>query len=178
MSNFRLSRSPLALMVAVPLLASLPAPLLAPPAAAQATSGCDAQPRRNIGRSILGRALGDVVGRATGSLGGAARFIPSAEVADTLTEAIACRLDPQEQQQAAEATVEATRGDQVGATSEWTSGTRNNVSGRSVVTQRTANGDGSSCMMVDDIIIVEGEETRVSKRMCRVPPSARYVLAA
>ena len=38
--------------------------------------------------------------------------------------------------------------------------------------------DGTQCMNVTDIIIVEGEETRVSKRMCKGPGQARYVLAA
>jgi hypothetical protein len=33
-------------------------------------------------------------------------------------------------------------------------------------------------MNVTDIVIVEGEETRVSKKMCRGPGQSRYVLAA
>ena len=148
-------------------------------ASAQPANGCEApSPQRSIGRSILGRVIGDAVGRASGNLGYAARFVPSAEVADTLTDAIACRLDEQEQRQAAEATLEATRGDQVGAQSQWTSNTRANVSGRSVVAARSDEADGSACMLVDDIIIVNGEETRAQKRMCRVPPSQRYTLAA
>lgn len=157
--------------------------LLAPafPAAAQTAQGCEA-PRansgRSIGRSILGRAVGDLVGRATGNLGYAARFVPSAEVADTMTEAIACRLDPQEQRQAADATIEATRGEEVGSSSSWTSSSRANVHGTSTVAARDDGPDGSRCMLVDDIIIVNGEETRAQKRMCRVPPSPRYTLAA
>ena len=87
----------------------LPAPVMlavATPAAAQA-SGC-AAPRntgRSIGRSVLGRVIGDVANRAGNSLGYASRFVPSAEVADTLTDSIACRLDTQEQVKAKDATI-------------------------------------------------------------------------
>jgi surface antigen len=164
----------------------LPAPVMlavATPAAAQST-GCEA-PRssgRSIGRSILGRVIGDATNRVAGNLGYAARFVPSAEVADTLTDSIACRLDTQEQVKAKDATIEATRSEQVGSTSNWTSDTRANVSGRSTVVARddapAGQPNGSRCMVVDDIIIVNGEETRAQKRMCRVPPSTRYALAA
>lgn len=164
----------------------LPAPALlavATPAAAQ-TSGCEA-PRsagRSIGRSILGRVIGDVANRAGNSLGYAARFVPSSEVADTLTDTIACRLDTQEQVKAKDATIEATRSEQVGATSSWTSETRANVSGRSTVVARddapAGQPNGSRCMLIDDVILVNGEETVQQKRMCRVPPSTRYALAA
>lgn len=164
----------------------LPAPVMlgvATPAAAQA-SGCEA-PRsagRSIGRSILGRVIGDVAGRASSSLGYAARFVPSAEVADTLTDTIACRLDTQEQVKAKDATIEATRSEAVGSTSSWTSETRANVSGRSTVVARddrpAGQPNGSRCMLIDDVILVNGEETVQQKRMCRVPPSTRYALAA
>jgi hypothetical protein len=30
------------------------------------------------------------------------------------------------------------------------------------------------CITVTDIVIIEGEETRAEKRMCRAPGSARY----
>jgi hypothetical protein len=33
-------------------------------------------------------------------------------------------------------------------------------------------------MTVNDFVIVDGEETRVSKRMCKGPGDTRYVLAA
>lgn len=146
-------------------------------------NGCQTpRPSRGIGRNILGRVLGDVAGRASSNLGYAARFVPTAEVADTLTDAIACRLDEREQVKAKEATIEATRGEEVGTTASWTSETRANVSGRSTISARddapAGRPEGSRCMVVDDIIIVNGEETRAQKRMCRVPPSPRYVLAA
>jgi surface antigen len=144
------------------------------PVDAQAANGCEA-PRtagRSIGRSVLGRVIGDVAGRAANSLG----------YADTLTDAIACRLDEGEQMKAKQATIEATRSEEVGSSVSWTSDTRANVSGTTTIASRddapAGRPAGSRCMVVDDIIIVNGEETRAQKRMCRVPPSPRYALAA
>ena len=129
------------------------------------------------GRKILGGVLSDVVGDAAGRTGFGS-YIPSAEVAGTLTDAIACRLDHGEQLQAAAATEEVTRGEEVGATSNWTSATRPEVSGSSTVASVSTEGGGRKCMNVNDFIIVDGEETQVSKRMCKGPGDARYVLAA
>ena len=75
----------------------------------------------SIGRQILGNLLGDVTRRTTSRMGRVGSYIPDAEVADTLTNAIACQLDPAEQRQAAAATEEATQRDEVGATATWTS---------------------------------------------------------
>lgn len=165
---------------------ALPAPVMlvaAAPAAAQA-SDCEAarSPGRRIGRSILGGALGAVAGRASRSLGYLTRFVRSAAVADTLTDAIACRLDEREQLKAKDATIEATRSEEIGATSSWTSESRENVSGTSTVVALddapSGQPSGSRCMLIDDVILVNGEETVQQKRMCRVPPSAQYALAA
>ena len=73
----------------------------------------------------------------------------------TLTDAIACRLDPGEQVQAAAATEEVTRGEEVGATANWTSATRENVSGSSTVASINEEGGGRKCMNVNDFIIVD-----------------------
>ena len=62
------------------------------------------------------------------------------------------------------------RGGDVGSTSTWTSETRANVTGSSTVT--AVEGE---CMTVTDVVIVDGEETRAPKQMCRRPPSNRYV---
>lgn len=128
---------------------------------------------QSAGRSIIG-----------GLLGGAARslgiptFVPSSQFSDVLATEIACRLDPEEQEKAAAATDEATRGGEVGTTAEWSSDTRPGVRGRSTVTARTQTASGSDCLEVTDVIIVEGEETTVPKTMCRVPPSRRYTRTA
>ncbi|MBB4612257.1 hypothetical protein [Novosphingobium taihuense] len=150
--------------------------------AQKSSGGCPKGKSKSAGSSILGGLIGQSVGRAASSTGFGSYF-PSAEVADTLTNAIACRLDPEEQKQAAEATVEATRGEEVGSSSSWTSNTRENVSGTSTITGRNdevaSNGAvGRQCITVTDVIIVNGEETTANKRMCRAPGSARYALAA
>ena len=131
----------------------------------------------SIGRNILGNVLNDAVGDAA-SKAGVYSYVPISEVSGTLTDAIACRLDPAEQVQAAAATEEATRGEEVGATSNWTSATRPEVSGSSTVASINEDRGGRKCMNVNDFIIVDGEETQVSKRMCKGPGEARYVLAA
>ncbi len=136
------------------------------------SGGCDSA-KPSIGKSILG----SVIGRATGSaLGRFGSWVPLAEVSGTLTDAIACQLDPDEQKQAADATLEVTRSETVGATKEWTSETRENVSGRSTVTEKKQLASGSTCMSVTDIVIIEGEETTVSKEMCKAPGEKRYTI--
>lgn len=144
-----------------------------PKSGGKSDNGCKESAGKSVGRSVLGGMLGSVTGR----MGGLARFVPVPEVAGVLTDAIACRLEPEEQRQAADATLEATRGEKVGATSSWTSETRKDVSGASTVTGKTQLADGSSCMNVNDVIIVEGEETTVTKKMCKKPGAARYEIA-
>jgi hypothetical protein len=108
-----------------------------------------------------------------------------------LGEAISRLLDCREQEQAADATervVEqaaqqaaasppanggAQRG--VGATVPWTSETRPGVTGSSTVTALQTEPGGGECMTVTDIIIVDGQETRAPKQLCRRPPSQRFV---
>ncbi len=139
--------------------------------------GCeDREP--TVGRTILGRVLGRATRETTGSMGIVGTFIPDAEVANELTNSIACRLDPDEQHKAADATLEATRADEVGATASWTSETRQGVSGTSIVASRTQQADGATCMTVTDVIIVNGEETTEDKQMCRGPGESRYTLVA
>ena len=140
------------------------------------TGDCASDTGRSIGKSILGNMIGGVTSRATRRMGVIGSFIPRAEVADTLTNAIACRLDPDEQLQAAEATRNVTRSEEVGSSSQWTSETRANVSGSSTATAKSQLADGTSCMTITDVVIVEGQESRVSKKMCRNPGETRYVV--
>lgn len=143
------------------------------------SDGCPKGKSKSEGSAILGGFLGRAVNNAASSAG-VSSWVPTAAVTDTLTNAIACRLDPQEQQQAANATLEATRGDaSVGTSSSWTSQTRDNVSGTSTVVARNDDAKGGmQCIMVSDVIIVNGEETRANKRMCKPPGGARYSLMA
>lgn len=67
---------------------------------------------------------------------------------------------------------------EVGASASWTSATRENVSGTSTVTSRDGSSGDLDCITVTDVVIIEGEETRAEKRMCRAPGSARYSIIA
>jgi hypothetical protein len=150
-----------------------------PPAFAQdgsdSTSKCEKKKKK---RSMFGSIAGSIAGEALGRTG-----VPSSvaglgfPVSSLISEGIAKLLDCKEQVQAATATQEAVRGG-VGTTSTWESESREGVSGSSTVTGQTARADGSSCMTVNDVVIVSGEETTVAKTMCRSPGSSGYVLQA
>ena len=148
-------------------------------AAAQQT--CQQSPARRTRRSIFGGIGGAVAGGLLGS-NSVTRTIGSVlPVQSLLTDALMNLLDTCEQQKAAHATEEVTtraeRGG-VGTSSEWTSDTRPGVRGRSTVTAVDNPGQGGQrCMTVTDIVIIDGEETSVPKRMCRTPPSTRYARA-
>lgn len=160
------------------LLRKVTAPTPAPSPSESDNGGCPKGKKgSSVGRSILGGVIRDAVGDAA-SKAGVYSYVPISEVSGTLTDAIACRLDPGEQVQAAAATEEVTRGEEVGATANWTSATRENVSGSSTVASVNTEKGGRKCMNVTDVVIVEGEETRVSKRMCKGPGEPRYVIAA
>jgi surface antigen len=126
----------------------------------------------NRSRSVIGSVLGGAA-----RMVGVPTFVPSSTFADVLATAIACRLDEEEQEKAADATVEATRSGAVGSTAEWESETRPGVRGSSTVTGRTQRAS-AECLEVTDVVIVDGEELRQPKTMCRTPPSTRYALAA
>ena len=154
--------------------------------AEQANAGCEEGKSGDVVSGAIGGMLGGI-GRRTARNAGVPTFVPLTEFSDTLTTEIACKLDADEQKQAADATLEATRGVEgedgftgppVGQSSSWTSGTRDDVKGSSTVTSREETGDDADCIMVTDVIIVEGEETRAEKRMCRPSGSARYSIVA
>lgn len=154
-----------------------PAPARAQAAAEQeAGGGCKLTGAKKRGSSILGGMLGGLANRAIGR-NPLASYISTNAFANMLTDAIACRLDAQEQKQAANATTEAVRGG-VGTTSTWSSASRPGVTGSSTVKAQTLAANGASCMDVTDVVIVDGEETTVSKRMCRQPGASGYTLAA
>ena len=151
--------------------------------AEKTTDGCPKGKSRSAGSRIAGGLLGSIAGSAAGRASSYFNFVPIAGLTDQLTAAIACKLDPEEQKQAAEATLAATRGEgeaaevAVGSSSSWTSETREDVSGTSTVIARNDDDAGMQCIMVSDVIIVRGEETKAEKRMCRKPPAVRYALA-
>ena len=136
------------------------------------TAKCDEtkkKKRKALG-GFLGGMAGNVIGRSAfgGTVGS---LLPTGEL---LSEALIAILDCKEQQQAAAATNEAVRGG-VGTTSTWTSETRPNVTGSSSVTGQEQLADGSTCLTVQDVVIVDGEETTAPKRMCRKPGASGYV---
>ena len=153
---------------------------------AQAAEGCEKGSSGDTARGVLGGILGGAAGR-TARRAGLGSFVPVSQFTNTISAEIACQLDEDEQKQAADATIAATtmvdeEGKQappaVGRSAEWTSETRDGVSGTSTVTAREAATDGTDCIMVTDVVIVEGEETRAEKRMCRLAGSPRYTIVA
>ncbi|QLC21172.1 hypothetical protein HFP51_02610 [Parasphingopyxis sp. CP4] len=88
----------------------------------------------------------------------------------------ACRLEPEERQAAADASEQAIAQDEVGATAEWVSPVREDVSGSSTVTARNSEPSGATCLDITDVIIIGGEEARATRTMCRAPGESRYVL--
>jgi len=138
-------------------------------------TSCKLSSPKKRGSSMLGGMLGGLANRALGR-NFVTSFIPTNTFATMLTDAIACKLDAKEQEKAATATNEALRGG-VGASSSWTSDTRPGVKGSSTVKTRTASAGGGNCMVITDVIIVDGEETTVDKRMCRSTGGGNYVVA-
>lgn len=159
-------------------LTSLPAPLRAQTAdQADAAEGqpCKLSEPKRRGSKVFGGMLGNLANRAFGG-SAVASIIPFNTVSESLTDAIACKLDQDEQKKAAGATNDAiARG--VGGSSSWQSTTRDGVSGSSTVTERTQTADGSTCMNVTDVVIVNGEETTVPKKMCRKRGASGYAVS-
>ena len=82
-------------------------------------------------------------------------------------------LECQEQRQVAQATEAAIRGG-VGTEANWISKSRPAVNGRSVAAAQETLTDGTHCITVTDVIIVNGEEMSSAKRMCRQAGSSGY----
>ena len=167
------------------LFACMPLLLLsAQPAAYAKERGSDSSsqkctPKKKKSGGMFGAIAGGIAGTALGGWGGAPGALIAAglPVASLLTDAIIRKLDCKEQVQAATATDNAVRGG-VGTTTTWESETRHGVKGSSTVVAANSRAGGGSCMDVRDVVIVNGEETTVSKRMCRAPGSSGYTLAA
>jgi hypothetical protein len=142
------------------------------------SSGEKCTPKKKKSGGMFGAIAGGIAGTALGhsGLGGTLIGI-GLPVTSLLTDAIMRKLDCKEQVKAATATDNAVRGG-VGTTSTWESDTRPGVKGSSTVVASNTQANGGSCMTVNDVVIVDGEETTVSKRMCRNPGASGYTLAA
>ena len=139
------------------------------PASAQgAAQKCEDNSQKKARRSMFGNILGSVGGSLLGSMGGTAGTVASLAMpaASYLGEELLRMLDCKEQVQAAQATDQAMRGG-VGTEVAWKSESRANVSGKSTVTASQQLADGGQCLTVTDVVIVDGEETTVPKRMCK-----------
>jgi surface antigen len=132
--------------------------------AAQAENQCADTPEKKAKRSVFGGMIGGLTGGILGRAGGMASTL--SPVTAIVTDELLKLLDCKEQRQAANATTEAIRGG-VGTEVKWQSESRQNVSGSSKVTGEQQLADGGHCMTVTDVVIIDGEETTVPKRMCR-----------
>ncbi len=143
-----------------------------------AVNGKGPQKCKNVrkGGGLLGGILGGVVGNAAGL--GKVGTILSSGVGAVLVGEIACQLTKDEQKEAAAATIKVTEKEEVGAVATWQSPTRAGVSGSSTVTALNTEPNGSKCLNITDVAIVEGVETRISKRMCRGPGDSGYAILA
>lgn len=138
-------------------------------------SGGKCKKSRGRGR-LLGGIFGGLAGKAAG-LGKLGTVLASG-LGALLVGEIACQLDDKEQEQAAEATQTVAKVEKVGATATWKSPTRSGVSGSSTVTALNTQPSGRKCLTITDVAFVDGEETRVSKQMCRGNEGGRYAIMA
>ena len=158
------------------LLAVAPvAAFMAVPAAAQnAGQKCADTAQKKAKRSMFGGLISGIGGSVLGQMGVGGGIVSLAmPAASYLGDELLRMLDCKEQQQAAQATEKAMRGG-VGTQVAWTSESRPNVSGKSTVMAQEKLANGSQCLTVNDVVIVDGEETTVPKRMCRSPGASGY----
>lgn len=170
-------------LVLTGLLAVAPVAILSSSAASgqstnsqQASPGqCQDTPQKQARRSMFGSIIGSIGGGILGHAGTAGSVVAAALPATSyLTDELLKMLDCKEQQQAAKATDEAIRGG-VGTEVNWKSDSRPNVTGSSKVTGQEASADGGTCLTVTDVVIVDGQETTVPKKMCRAKGASGYV---
>ena len=167
----------IAAVMTAPAATIVPIETAAAAIAATPSTRCTDTPKKKARRSIFGGIASGMLGGVLGGAGvGGNLAIVALPAASLLSDAILKLLDCKEQQQAAKATDDALRGG-VGTEVAWKSETRANVSGVSKVTASEQLADGGQCMTVTDIVIVDGEETTVPKRMCRARGASGYARA-
>jgi surface antigen len=133
--------------------------------------------KKSRGRGqLLGGIFAGIVGAAAG-LDGTETLLAAAAGAVLIGE-IACKLSEDEQKKASEATFAVVAQERVGAVSTWQSPTRGGVTGSSTVTALNTQPTGRKCLSITDVIIIDGEETRVSKQMCRGDGQSQYAIMA
>jgi hypothetical protein len=164
-------------LVLAGLLAVAPVAILsADPAGAQnpPAQKCADTAQKKAKRSLFGGIASGLAGALIPQTGVSSTVVSLAlPAASYLGDELLKMLDCKEQQQAAKATDEAIRGG-VGTEVAWKSESRANVSGKSKVTGQEQLADGGQCVTVTDVVIVDGEETTVPKRMCRARGASGY----
>ena len=140
-------------------------------------SGGDKGCKKSRGR---GRLLGGVFGGVLGSVAGLDKVgtLIAGAAGALLVGEIACKLSEDEQEKAAEATLAVVEKEEVGAVANWQSPTRGDVSGSSTITALNTEPNGRKCLTITDVAIIDGEETRVSKQMCRGAGQSKYAIKA
>lgn len=128
------------------------------------------------GGGLFGGVLGGVIGNAAGL--GKVGTVFASGLGAVLGAEIACQLDEKEQEKAAEATMTIVQKEEVGAVAKWQSPTRADVSGSSMITALTAEPDGRKCLSITDVAIIDGEEIKIAKQMCRGAGEKNYSLMA
>lgn len=140
-------------------------------------SGGNKSCKKSRGRGqLLGGIFGGVIGAVAG-LDDVGVLIAGA-VGAVLVGEIACKLSQEEQEKASEATFAVVEQETVGAVAKWQSPTRGGVSGSSTVTALNTEPNGRKCLTITDVAIIDGEETRVSKQMCRGAGQSKYAIMA
>ncbi len=162
-----------AALLAGPAVAIVPIVPIEAAAASTPSTQCADTPQKKARRSLFGGIASGMLGGMLGGSGVGSMAIAALPAASLLSDAIMKMLDCKEQQQAAKATDDALRGG-VGTEVAWKSETRANVTGASKVTASQQLADGGQCMTVTDVVIVDGEETTVPKRMCRARGASGY----
>lgn len=127
------------------------------------------------GKAVVGSAVGVGAMAAAKKAGVKNAEVVGLVISSLLTDKIACLLDGQEQHQAASATQSVVQ-QAVGSKVAWTSASRPNVTGVSSVLSESKKPDGSLCRLVRDVVIVGGEETTVSKTLCRAVGATGFTL--
>lgn len=168
----------IAALLIAPAVGSIPiAASTAATVAEDSPKQCAETPAKKAKKSMFGGIMGGIANNVLGRAGVPTSVVGvSLPVGNLLSDAIINLLDCKEQQQAAQATNEAIRGG-VGSEASWKSESRANVSGKSVVTAEEKLADGGNCLTVTDVVIVDGEETTVPKRMCRGKGASGYARA-
>jgi len=137
---------------------------------------CQDTAEKKAKRSMFGGLASALGGSILGRVGGGEVWSLAMPATSYLGDELLKMLDCKEQQQAAKATDEAIRGG-VGTEVNWKSESRPNVTGSSKVTGQQAMADGGQCLTVTDVVIVDGQETTVPKKMCRAKGASAYARA-